>query len=50
MFKALNKWRQTRTTVTELSHLTDRELTDIGITRADIYRVAREHTRNTNPR
>jgi uncharacterized protein YjiS (DUF1127 family) len=30
--------------VQELSHLSDRELADIGITRGDISRVAWEHS------
>ncbi len=34
-------WRSYRSTVSALSQLTDSELTDIGLTRADIYRVAR---------
>lgn len=42
MFKTFNKWKETRRTVNELSHLTDRELRDIGINRSDIYAVARE--------
>jgi uncharacterized protein YjiS (DUF1127 family) len=36
-----NEWRSYRRTVTELAGLTDRELTDIGISRADIAAVAR---------
>lgn len=31
-----------RNTVRELSTLTDRELSDIGINRSDIYRIAHE--------
>ena len=34
-------WRRYRNTVSELSRLTNRELTDLGITRADIQSVAR---------
>jgi uncharacterized protein YjiS (DUF1127 family) len=33
-------WRRYETVRRELSHLTDRELTDIGITRSDIERIA----------
>lgn len=36
-----NEWRSYRRTVAELSSLTDRELHDIGITRADINAIAR---------
>ncbi len=34
-------WNDARITRRELSALTDRELTDIGLTRGDIERVAR---------
>lgn len=34
-------WRSYRRTVLELSALTDRELTDLGINRGDIPNVAR---------
>ena len=33
-------WRQYEAVRRELSHLTDRELADIGITRCDIERIA----------
>jgi uncharacterized protein YjiS (DUF1127 family) len=33
-------WRRHETARRELSHLTDRELADIGITRSDIERIA----------
>ncbi|WJH39859.1 DUF1127 domain-containing protein [Aliirhizobium terrae] len=36
-----NNWRKYRETVTELGRMTDRELSDLGIGRADIRRVAR---------
>jgi len=43
--KKITRWlrRQSRMkqTVSELSALTDRELSDIGVARCDIYRVAR---------
>ena len=37
----LNAWRRYRDAVRELSQLTDRELTDIGIRRGDIEFVVR---------
>jgi len=37
----LNTWRKYRETVNELGRMTDRELSDLGIGRADIRRVAR---------
>ncbi len=42
MFKYLEKRRKIKQTIRELHSLNDRELADIGITRCDIYRVARE--------
>jgi len=36
------RWRRYRTTVRELENLTTRELEDLGISRADIHRVARQ--------
>jgi uncharacterized protein YjiS (DUF1127 family) len=38
----LNAWRRYETIVRELSNLSDRELTDLGITRANILYVASE--------
>jgi uncharacterized protein YjiS (DUF1127 family) len=38
----LQTWRRYNTSVRELSRLNDRELADIGITRSDIVRIARE--------
>jgi len=38
-------WKRYGTAVQELSYLSDRELADIRITRADISRVAWEHSR-----
>lgn len=40
-FGAMSAWNDTRQTRTSLEALTDRELDDIGLTRADIDRVAR---------
>lgn len=41
----IQKWRQYRASVRELSRLTDRELSDLGIGRADIEFVARKGAR-----
>jgi uncharacterized protein YjiS (DUF1127 family) len=38
----LAAWRRYRDAVKELSHLTDRELSDIGIRRGDIETLARQ--------
>ncbi len=44
MFKSIARrfhaWRRYDTAVNELSHLSDRELADIGISRSDIPRLA----------
>ena len=49
MFEVLktrsNTWKRYNRTVTELQALTNRELADLGIARADINRVAREAAR-----
>ena len=42
IFTFLLAWRRYNTTLNELSHLGDRELADIGITRSDIPRIAWE--------
>lgn len=39
--KKFSDWRKYRETVSELGRMTDRELGDLGIGRADIRRVAR---------
>ena len=39
--RSFNNWRKYRQTVTELGRMTDRELSDLGIGRQDIRRVAR---------
>ncbi len=36
----INRWLRYRSTVRQLSRLTDRELNDIGISRSDISAVA----------
>ena len=41
MFKALISWHHQRETERQLYLLTDRELADIGIERADIAQIAR---------
>lgn len=37
----ISSWRKYRETVNELGRMSDRELSDLGIGRADIRRVAR---------
>ena len=39
------RWRRYRETVRELRNLSSRELTDLGILRPDISRLAREASR-----
>ena len=39
-------WKRYGVAVDELSHLSDRELADIGITRGDIQRIAWEQARS----
>ncbi|MGG7517485.1 DUF1127 domain-containing protein [Allorhizobium undicola] len=39
--RSLSNWRKFRQTVTELDRMSDRELSDLGIGRQDIRRVAR---------
>jgi uncharacterized protein YjiS (DUF1127 family) len=41
----IHAWKRYGVAVDELSHLSDRELADIGITRGDIQRVAWEQAR-----
>ena len=41
LFGTAAHWREMRRTEKALSELTDRELDDVGLTRADIPRVAR---------
>jgi uncharacterized protein YjiS (DUF1127 family) len=40
-----SRWQRYSRTVSELEGLNSRELADLGIARADIYRLAREATR-----
>jgi uncharacterized protein YjiS (DUF1127 family) len=41
----IQRWNRYSRTVSELSHLSNRELSDLGIARSDISRVAREAAR-----
>lgn len=41
--RLFDSWKRYGAAVSELSHLTDRELADIGISRSDIQRIAWEH-------
>lgn len=41
--KTLRKWSAYQQTVRELSALGNRELDDLGISRGDIERIARDH-------
>ena len=43
--RTLRNWRQYRNTVSELNGLTQRELSDLGISRSEIPAVARQATR-----
>jgi uncharacterized protein YjiS (DUF1127 family) len=42
LFNFLRTWRRYNASLNELSHLGDRELADIGLTRPDIPRIAWE--------
>ena len=43
--KTFKQWAAYQQTVRELAALDARQLNDLGITRSDIQRVAREHAR-----
>ena len=43
IIRYLHAWKRYGAAVKELSHLSDRELADIGITRSDIPRIAWDH-------
>jgi uncharacterized protein YjiS (DUF1127 family) len=43
VIRFLQAWNRYNSSVNELSRLGDRELSDIGISRSDIYRIAWEH-------
>ena len=42
LFGRYRNWRRYHSTVRQLEQLSTRELDDIGISRGDIYRVARQ--------
>ena len=44
--RLLQSWRRAEEAKRELSHLSDRELADIGITRSDIERIASGYDNN----
>lgn len=44
--KTLKRWAAYQQTVRELASLDNRQLTDLGITRSDIQRIARDHARS----
>jgi uncharacterized protein YjiS (DUF1127 family) len=46
---AAQRWAAYRKTLNELAQLEDRELSDIGIGRGDIHRIAREHALSAVP-
>lgn len=46
VIRFLQAWRRYNTSIAELSRLGDRELADIGISRSDIYRIARDNARH----
>ncbi|MGN6489806.1 MAG: DUF1127 domain-containing protein [Devosia sp.] len=43
--QTFKKWAAYQQTVRELTALDNRQLSDLGITRTDIQRVARDHAR-----
>jgi uncharacterized protein YjiS (DUF1127 family) len=45
IIRFFNSWKRYGVAVQELSHLSDRELADIGISRGDIPRIAWEQSR-----
>jgi uncharacterized protein YjiS (DUF1127 family) len=45
ILRLFSAWKRYGVAVDELSHLSDRELADIGITRGDIPRIAWEQAR-----
>ena len=44
--QTIKKWAAYQQTVRELAALDNRQLTDLGITRTDITRIARDHARS----
>ncbi len=43
--KTIRKWAAYQQTVRELAALDNRQLNDLGISRTDIQRIARDHAR-----
>jgi uncharacterized protein YjiS (DUF1127 family) len=43
--QTIKKWAAYQQTVRELAALDNRQLSDLGITRSDIQRIARDHAR-----
>lgn len=43
--KTLRRWAAYQQTIRELGSLDNRQLADLGITRGDIQRIARDHVR-----
>jgi uncharacterized protein YjiS (DUF1127 family) len=43
--QTLKKWSAYQQTIRELTSLDNRQLNDLGISRADISKIAREHAR-----
>lgn len=41
--RSFNNWLKYRETIAELGRMSNRELSDLGISRADIHRVARKN-------
>jgi len=46
MFEFIRRWRRYNRTVAELSHLSNRDLADLGLSRSDIPRIAREASKS----
>jgi uncharacterized protein YjiS (DUF1127 family) len=44
--KTFKQWAAYQQTVRELNSLDSRQLNDLGITRSDIQRIARDHARS----
>jgi uncharacterized protein YjiS (DUF1127 family) len=44
MFEFIRRWQRYNRTADELSRLTDRDLADLGLTRSDIPRIARQES------
>jgi uncharacterized protein YjiS (DUF1127 family) len=44
MFEFVRRWQRYNHTVNELHRLSDRDLADLGLTRSDIPRIARQES------